>query len=87
MVCYYGRLVAGTFEIVMPVTVHAFDNGEHFFIVDLVVSMGIVELFADERTRIPDTVISHLGNRATKCFVRGVSLDYGRLGAVEVLKD
>ena len=59
MVGIDGRLLAEAFQI-MAILVHGLYNGQHFFVVDLVVLLCIIELSTKEHNRVEDSVVPHL---------------------------
>ena len=59
MVGVDGRFLAKAFEI-MAVLVHGLYNGQHFFVIDFIILLCIIELPTEEHNRVEDSIVPHL---------------------------
>jgi hypothetical protein len=77
--------MSGAFEVVSPMS-HAFNNGEHFAIVDIVVAFGRKAFSRVKGYRVPSVIVK-LANDTRDGETRSISVDTnGKIG-VKVSQD
>ena len=76
MIGPYLKRFGETLEIVSPVF-QGFGNSEHLFIIDLVVTLGLVHGLGSERDWMPEAIIALLGYDPTCSKTRSIDFQTG----------